>query len=66
VSTCLYVAVGDPEYMQEILKTESLLQSMKPACAGMRRLSRMALGEQPKMLTYSRLEVRMVVVLSLP
>jgi hypothetical protein len=58
---------GDEEYMQDILKMEPLLQSMKPACAGMRRLSRMALGE-PNLLTRSswRIEVRMVVVLSLP
>jgi hypothetical protein len=37
---------GVEEYMQDILKMEPLLQSMKPACAGMRRLSRMALESQ--------------------
>jgi hypothetical protein len=58
---------GVEEYMQDILKMEPLLQSMKPACAGMRRLSRMALGE-PELLTCSGwgIEERMVVVLSLP
>jgi hypothetical protein len=43
---------GDQEYMQDILKMEPLLQSLKPECAGMRRLSRMALGE-PKVLNCS-------------